>query len=226
MADLQISDLTVALDGRPVLVSCTGVFPGGRRAVLWGPSGAGKSTLLATIAGLLRPANGEIALGERLLFSTARGVDLAPHSRRIGFVFQDLALWPHLTAVAQVKLAGAAVGLGRDGARDLLFGVGIGSLADRRPGKLSGGEQQRLAIARALACEPEILLLDEPFSSVDPGTRAALRELLRNVSPRIPGPTIYVTHEVADARELAESVARLNGGRLTQGGLESLPAGP
>lgn len=195
--------------------SATLRFAGGARTVLWGPSGTGKSTLLLAIAGLVTPASGEIALGERTLFSAPRGVDVAPHRRRIGFVFQDLALWPHLDALAQVALVARAAGRARSDAAATVEAVGIGALAHRRPGELSGGEQQRLAIARALAASPEILLLDEPFSSVDPTTRRSLRALLREISPRISGPTIYVTHDVGDASELAEHLVRLQEGRLS-----------
>jgi molybdate transport system ATP-binding protein len=182
--------------------------------VLWGRSGAGKSTLLNAIAGLVAPQRGTITLGSRVLFSAADRVDLPPHRRRIGYVFQDLALWPHLTALKQVHLVGRPVGLDVAGAFALLESVGLAALANRRPGQLSGGEQQRLAIARALAGKPWIVLLDEPFSSVDLETRASLYDLIRVVSAQVPGPTIYVTHNAEDARSLAEHAVRITAGRL------------
>jgi len=212
--DLSLRDLRVERDGRAVLDGCTGVFPGGRRTVLWGPSGAGKSTLLAAIAGLIAPRAGTIQLGAEVLFSRAESLDRPPHTRGIGFVFQDLALWPHLKAIRQVELVGRAAALGREGAASLLESVGLAGLCDRRPGQLSGGEQQRLAIARALAAKPTVLLLDEPFSSVDMPTRLSLHKLVREVSPLVPGPTIYVTHSAEDARALAEHVLCLDAGRL------------
>jgi ABC-type sulfate/molybdate transport systems ATPase subunit len=215
MADLSVRDLRLERGGRTVVEAATLCVAGGARTVLWGPSGSGKSTLLLAIAGLVAPVSGEIALGEHTLFSASRGVDVAPHRRRIGFVFQDLALWPHLDALAQVALVARAAGGTRSDAADTLEAVGIGALAHRRPGELSGGEQQRLAIARALAGSPEILLLDEPFSSVDPVTRRSLRTLLREISPRIAGPTIYVTHDAGDTSELAEHLVRLRDGRLS-----------
>jgi ABC-type sulfate/molybdate transport systems ATPase subunit len=214
VADLFVQDLRVTREGRPVLDGCNAVFPGGQRTVLWGPSGAGKSTLLSAIAGLLSPQAGTIRLGEQVFFSQSEGIDRAPHRRGVGFVFQDLALWPHLTAIEQVEIVGRAAALGRAGALSLLDSVGLGGLATRRPGQLSGGEQQRLAIVRALAGAPSLLLLDEPFSSVDRKTRLSLHELLRKLSPRVPGPTVYVTHGSEDARALSENVLRLEGGRL------------
>ncbi len=218
MADLHIRGVTILRNGSPVLENATATFPAETRTVLWGPSGAGKSTLLAAIAGLVTPSAGSIEIGARVLFSKTAGIDVVPHARRIGLVFQDLALWPHLRAIDQVRLAGRIAGLEQAGAMKLLESVGLKSLATRRPGELSGGEQQRLAIARAVAPEPEILLLDEPFSSVDMRTRRGLHSLLRAASARIPGPTIYVTHDPVDARELSENAVILEGTRLRADG--------
>lgn len=214
MADLSVRDLRIVREGRVILDGCSALFPAGRRTVLWGRSGAGKSTLLCAIAGLVSPQAGTIELGSQVFFSRSDRIDTAPHQRRVGFVFQDLALWPHLTAMEQVELTGRAVALDRQGALALLESVGLEGLSDRRPGQLSGGEQQRLAIVRALAGKPSLLLLDEPFSAVDRKARLALHSLLRELSPRVPGPTIYVTHSAEDARALAESVMILEGGKL------------
>ena len=197
-----------------VLDGCSADFPSGQRTVLWGRSGTGKSTLLTAIAGLLTPRSGAIELGSRVFFSSADGIDLPPYDRRVGFVFQDLALWPHLSAIDHVYLVGRPAGLDRSGAQALLQSVGLGGLDRRRPGQLSGGEQQRLAIVRALAGRPSVLLLDEPFSSVDRKTKDSLYHLLREVSARVPGPTIYVTHHVDDAVSLADTVMTLEGGQL------------
>lgn len=214
MDNLTVRDLHVQRDGRNILDGCSAEFPAERRTVLWGPSGAGKSTLLSAIAGLIAPRRGTITLGSQILFSAAERIDMPPHERRIGYVFQDLALWPHLTALEQVRLVGRSAGLDAAGAFALLESVGLGSLSGRRPGQLSGGEQQRLAIARALAGKPMILLLDEPFSSVDRDTRTSLYGLIRAVSPQVAGPTIYVTHSSEDAQNLAEHAVRLTEGRL------------
>lgn len=214
MDNLTVRDLHVQRDGRNILDGCSAEFPAERRTVLWGPSGAGKSTLLSAIAGLIAPRRGTITLGSQILFSAAERIDMPPHKRRIGYVFQDLALWPHLTALEQVRLVGRSAGLDAAGAFALLESVGLGSMSRRRPGQLSGGEQQRLAIARALAGKPMMLLLDEPFSSVDRDTRTSLYGLIRAVSPQVAGPTIYVTHSSEDAQNLAEHSVRLTEGRL------------
>lgn len=214
MVDLAIRELRVQRGDRPVLEGCSAAFPGGRRTVLWGTSGAGKSTLLNAIAGLTTPQGGAIALGTQVLFSSPDRIDVPPHRRRIGYVFQDLALWPHLSAMEQVHLVGRTVELTVAGALALLESVGLQGMASRRPSQLSGGEQQRLAIARALAGKPAVLLLDEPFSSVDRKTRMSLYALVRGLSPQISGPTIYVTHDSEDAASLAEHAVRLAAGKL------------
>jgi ABC-type sulfate/molybdate transport systems ATPase subunit len=214
VADLIVRELRVDREGRVVLDGCSADFRSGQRTVLWGRSGTGKSTLLTAIAGLLVPRSGAIELGSRVFFSSANGIDLPPYDRRVGVVFQDLALWPHLSAIDHVYLVGRPAGLDRGGAEGLLQSVGLGGLDRRRPGQLSGGEQQRLAIVRALAGRPSVLLLDEPFSSVDRKTKDSLYDLLREVSARVQGPTIYVTHHADDAVSLADTVMTLEAGRL------------
>jgi len=214
--DLIIRDLIVERDGRVVLDGCTAEFSSARRTVLWGPSGAGKSTLLNAIAGLISPRSGTIQMGERFFFLKQNRVDLPPHQRNVGFVFQDLALWPHLTAIDHVCLVGRSAGINRMAGLQLLESVGLHGLEHRRPGELSGGEQQRLAIARALAQKPSVLLLDEPFSSVDRRIKESLYKLLREMSPLVPGPTIYVTHHADDAIALAECVMKLDRGQLAK----------
>lgn len=214
MSSLTVCDLVVERDARIILDACNAEFPSGRRTVLWGPSGAGKSTLLAAIAGLISPQSGTIRMSERVFFSREKRIDVPPHLRGVGFVFQDLALWPHLTALDHVYLVGRSSALDRTAARQVLASVGLAGLQQRRPGELSGGEQQRLAIARAVAGKPSVLLLDEPFSSVDRRAKDALYKLLRELSPLVPGPTIYVTHHADDAIELAENVLTLGRGKL------------
>jgi ABC-type sulfate/molybdate transport systems ATPase subunit len=214
--DLIIRDLTVERNGSVVLDGCSAEFSSARRTVLWGPSGAGKTTLLNAIAGLISPRLGTIQMGERLFFSKQKETDLPPHQRNVGFVFQDLALWPHLSAIDHLYLVGRSVGLTRVEGQQLLDSVGLHGLAHRRPGELSGGEQQRLAIARALAQKPSVLLLDEPFSSVDRRIKESLYKLLLEMSSLVHGPVIYVTHHADDAIALAECVMTLDRGKLAR----------
>jgi molybdate transport system ATP-binding protein len=178
---------------------------------LVGPSGAGKSTVLRAIAGLVGGAT-----------VTVKGVDwtpLPPEQRRVGFVFQEYALFPHLTVRQNVAFAGPP--------GDLLERFGIAHLADARPASLSGGERQRVALARALARRPEVLLLDEPLSALDPHTRDAVRGELRTTLRELGLPALVVTHDFVDAAALADGIGVLVDGRLVQTGTpEELIAAP
>lgn len=183
---------------------------GGETVALVGPSGAGKTTLLRTVAGLMRPERGRIALGARTWLDTATGVDVPPERRRVGLVFQELALFPHLTVERNVGFAGA-----RD-VQDLLRRFGVEHLRRARPGELSGGERQRVALARALARKPEVLLLDEPLSALDASTRADVRTELRELLATLDVPALLVTHSFEDAAALAGRIGVLLDGRLLQ----------
>ncbi|HEX4739378.1 MAG TPA: ABC transporter ATP-binding protein, partial [Allosphingosinicella sp.] len=182
---------------------------------LVGPSGAGKTTVLRAIAGLARPERGHIRLDDRAWFDAEEGVSLAPEERSVGLVFQDYALFPHLTVRKNV-----AFGARSDPARvdELLERLRISHLADERPGTLSGGERQRVALARALAREPRILLLDEPFGALDAKVRGELRDGLRAIHDEIGLTSIFVTHDHEEAFALGDRVAILNSGRIEQFG--------
>ena len=182
---------------------------------LVGPSGAGKTTVLRAVAGLARPEQGRVALGGEVLFDSAGGIDLPPEERRVGFVFQDYALFPHMT-VAQNVAYGS-----RNGSGELLERFRIAHLARAKPGELSGGERQRVGLARALAREPAVLLLDEPLSALDPHTRAALRRELKIMLDELDLPVLLVTHDFHDAAVLADRVAALADGRIRQVGTPS-----
>jgi molybdate transport system ATP-binding protein len=182
---------------------------------LVGPSGAGKTTVLRAVAGLARPERGLVRLGGDVLFDSALGIDVPPEDRRVGFVFQDYALFPHMT-VAQNVAYGA-----RARAPQLLERFRISHLAGARPGELSGGERQRVGLARALARDPGVLLLDEPLSALDPHTRAALRLELRKMLDELDLPVLLVTHDFHDAAVLADRVAALVDGRVRQVGTPS-----
>jgi iron(III) transport system ATP-binding protein len=186
--------------------------------VLVGPSGCGKTTLLRLIAGLDVPDEGEVWLDRRLV---ARGGCslVPPHQRGIGFVFQDLALWPHLTVRGSLFFVMDSAGVTKSERSKrivrVLELVRIAELADRYPHQLSGGEQQRAAIARALVSEPRLLLLDEPFSSLDSDLRGVLRAELRELRRTLGLTTVYVTHDKGDAHELADRVVTIKSGRIT-----------
>lgn len=192
----------------------------GRCLALAGPSGAGKTSILRAVAGLLAPARGRIACGERVWLDTAAGIDLAPERRGCGYVFQDAALFGHLSAWRNV--AYGLRGVPRDDRRArsvaLLDRFGIGALADERPGRLSGGERQRVALARALAMRPQVLLLDEPLGSLDVRSAAQAGRELAVLLRELELPVVLVTHDFREAAWLGDEVAVLDGGRIVQRG--------
>jgi ABC-type sulfate/molybdate transport systems ATPase subunit len=190
---------------------------------LVGPSGAGKSTLLRHVAGLKRPAHGRITLGEEVWLDTRRKVDLAPERRSVGLVFQEYALFPHMTVAANVAFGGASEA--RVG--ELLERLHIPHLAREKPPRLSGGERQRVAVARALGRDPRVLLLDDPLSALDAHTRTAVREELAETLAALRIPTLIVTHDFLDASTLADRIGVIKDGTLHQTGTpEELTAHP
>jgi len=178
---------------------------------LVGPSGAGKTSVLRVVAGLTRPPRGRVALGDEVWLDTARGVELPPERRRAGLVFQEYALFPHLSVHANV-----AYGAARRPVGALLERFRISHLADAHPRDLSGGERQRVALARALARRPEVLLLDEPLSALDAHTKAEVRGELAELLRELELPALLVTHDYEDAAALAGEVGVLVEGRLRQ----------
>jgi molybdate transport system ATP-binding protein len=195
--------------------------PAGRCLAVAGPSGAGKSTILRIAAGLLRPARGRVACGEDVWLDTAGGIDVPAARRRCGFVFQDYALFGHLTAAQNVAYALPRHGprrARRAEARELLRRFGVADLADAHPATLSGGERQRVAIARALALHPRVLLLDEPLSALDATTRAVAARELSAVLRDTGVPALLVTHDFSEAALLGDEVAIVDGGSVVQRG--------
>ncbi|QBX38172.1 ABC transporter ATP-binding protein [Brevundimonas sp. S30B] len=190
----------------------------GRITALLGPSGSGKSTLLRLIAGLEQPDAGEIRLGDAVLSSPSGHV--APESRDVGLVFQDYALFPHLTVLANVAFGLGHIPRRRREARalKLLEQVGLGDRARSWPHALSGGEQQRVALMRALAREPRVLLLDEPFSGLDRHMRTSVRDFLFPALKASGAAVAVVTHDAEEALLLADDLALLSQGRLLQTG--------
>jgi ABC-type sulfate/molybdate transport systems ATPase subunit len=179
---------------------------------LVGPSGAGKTSVLAVIAGLRRPDRGRVAAGDVAWVDRDAGVDLPPERRRVGLVPQDYALFPHMTVAQNVEFAGG-------GRTDELLGrLRIAHLAGERPAQLSGGERQRVALARALARDPAVLLLDEPLAALDAHTRLLVRDELAEILADLGIPALLVTHDFADATNLADRVAVIDRGRFRQVG--------
>jgi molybdate transport system ATP-binding protein len=185
----------------------------GRETVaLVGPSGAGKTTVLRTIAGLARPDRGRIVLGETVWLDTKQRIDRPSEERSVGYVFQDYALFPHLSVRKNVAFGGV------ERVDELLERFAIRQLAKARPADISGGERQRVALARALAREPAVLLLDEPLSALDAHTRNAVRAELQELLREVRLPTLLVTHDFEDAAALADRIGVVLEGKLLQMG--------
>ncbi|MCL2021546.1 MAG: ATP-binding cassette domain-containing protein [Betaproteobacteria bacterium] len=181
------------------------------KVVIFGPSGSGKSVTLQAIAGLIKPKRGHIRLGGRTLFDSAAGISLPTRSRRIGYVFQDYALFPHLSVLENAGYALRAWPrpLSREAKERILYMLdvfGIAELATSVPSELSGGQQQRVALARALLRDPEVVLLDEPFSAMDLLLRDKMREELAAIQARFNVPFILITHDLEDVRAFADTL--------------------
>ncbi len=189
--------------------------------VLFGPSGAGKSMTLHTIAGLVTPDRGEITLDGQVFFRRQRSsavVNVPARKRRVGYVFQHLALFPHLTALENVAYALWRRRHGQARAMALLERMRLAHLADRYPHELSGGQQQRIALARALAAEPQVLLLDEPFSGLDAAVREHLQRDLRQLQQELGLVVLYVTHHMDEAFAVGDRLALIHEGQVEQVG--------
>lgn len=183
---------------------------------LFGPSGAGKTTILDAIAGLVRPEAGEISIGGETLFDSARGIDLAPERRGIGYVFQDGALFPHRSVKGNLLYGRRRrrLGAGIASLDDVVDLLDLAPLLDRRPARLSGGERRRVAIGRAMLSSPRFLLLDEPLVSLDAGLQDRILPYLLRVRDECRVPFLYVSHALAEVAEVAEEVIVIEGGRV------------
>ncbi len=196
--------------------------PRGKLFTLLGPSGCGKTTTLRSIAGLERPTAGEIEIDGRIVYSSAKGIFVAPNKRNFGMVFQSYAIWPHMNVFENVAFPLAVRRLGRKHIREkvmrMLEAVALDQLVDRDATKLSGGQQQRLALARALVMEPQLLLLDEPLSNLDAKLRSRMRFELKRLQNDLDLTTVYVTHDQSEALALSHEIAVMNEGRVVQVG--------
>jgi molybdate transport system ATP-binding protein len=193
----------------------------GRLTALFGRSGSGKTSLVNVVSGLIRPRRGRVVVDGQVLLDTGRNIFVPVHKRRIGYVFQEARLFPHLTVrqnllfgrwFAPRKSAGASLGGDLDGVLDLL---GIGHLLDRGPGALSGGEKQRVAIGRALLAQPRLLLMDEPLASLDEARKAEILPYIERLRDEAGVPIIYVSHAMAEVARLATTLVTLDEGVVT-----------
>ncbi len=189
-------------------------------SAIFGPSGSGKTTALNCIAGLERPTSGSIDLNNRALFDFGKGINEPPERRRIGYVFQDAALFPHLTVSDNIAFGHQLLSASRRriDPGEVVDLLEIGPLSNRAVTSLSGGERQRVALARALAMSPDLLLLDEPTSSLDGRLRGAVLTYLKQVHLRLGVPMVYVSHSVSEVMYLADFAVVLNSGKIQASG--------
>jgi iron(III) transport system ATP-binding protein len=187
---------------------------------LLGPSGCGKSTILRCVAGLEMPDGGDIDLGDECVFSLSRGINVPPHRRRIGMVFQSYAIWPHMTVYQNVAFPLEVQRQANVRARTMaaLETTGLAALADRYASRLSGGQQQRVAFARAIVSEPSVLLLDEPLSNLDAALREQMCAELRRLHERLRLTTLFVTHDQGEALSMSDRIAVMRDGRFVEVG--------
>src|SRR5580692_3488568 len=201
----------------------------GGATALFGPSGAGKTSVVNMIAGLVAPDRGSIAIDDTVLFDAARGIDVPPHRRRIGYVFQEGRLFPHLSVRQNLDYGRRMSGRPRQAQEHakeferIVALLDIGHLLDRRPRMLSGGERQRVAVGRALLMSPRLLLLDEPLASLDAAHKREILPYLVRLRDDAGIPMVYVSHTAAEVRRIATTVVRLDAGHVVAtGGLELL----
>ena len=223
MADTPSSHAALSVNLRltgPIGLDVAFSVAPGEILALVGPSGSGKTTVLRSIAGLYAPSGGRILCNGSVWLDCDAGINVPARARRVGMVFQSYALFPHRSAAENVMeaLSDLPAVMRRDQARSLLARLHLDGLEDRRPAELSGGEQQRVAVARALARRPEVLLLDEPFSAVDRVTRRGLRRELAELRRELPMPVILVTHDLDDVVRLADRICVMRRGRILQTG--------
>jgi ABC-type Fe3+/spermidine/putrescine transport system ATPase subunit len=212
---LATTALSKSFDQRVVLSNVNFTLESGQRLSIQGPSGTGKTTLLRILAGLEAPDSGKVILDGQLATENTQ-IKRPPWQRGIQLVFQDLGLWPTRTVLQNVMDARKAAGLTKvkEESTRVLNALGLGDFLKRKPGKLSGGEARRLAFARALAMEPQLLLLDEPFASLDPDARQAGFTLLEQVLSQTSAAVILVTHDAEEASRLGGTLMRLHEGEL------------
>ena len=217
--EIRLNQIAKSFDKRQVIHPTTLTIRNGSFTTLLGPSGCGKTTLLRMIAGLETPDDGEIYLDDTCVFSRKRQINLPPEKRNLGFVFQDFALWPHMTVFENVAFGLRARGNTKDlqrRVRDALRTVHLEDFEKRYPHQLSGGQQQRVAFARAIAVQPGCILFDEPLSALDALLREEMRHELTELTHALGITSVFVTHDQTEAMSMSDRIAVLNGGYVEQ----------
>lgn len=192
---------------------------------LFGKSGAGKSTIIAMLAGLITPDSGQIRLGDEILFDSAKGINIAPEDRHVGYVFQDARLFPHMSVAKNLSYGMNRLESSKhtEMYKRVVCLLGLKDLLARRPGKLSGGEKQRVAIGRALLSNPRVLLMDEPLASLDAARKSEILPYIEGLNENFDIPVVYVSHAVEEVVRLADTMVLVSNGRVAAlGGVEDI----
>jgi ABC-type Fe3+/spermidine/putrescine transport system ATPase subunit len=222
MAYIQFQGVGKSYEGRQVVSDYSLAVGKNTITGILGPSGCGKTTILRMLAGLERPDTGKIYINKKAVYDSEKKIDISPEKRDIGMVFQDYALWPHMTVEQHIDFVFRAKKIPHDERRmrmkKYLEMVSLKEKAKRFPHQLSGGEKQRVALIRAIAQEPKVLLLDEPFSNLDQILRKSLKKEIIDLHEKLGTTMIYVTHSCLDITDLADRIVILNEGKLIQEG--------
>lgn len=218
--DITIRDLTMRYGDTTAVDHLNLDIRSGRMLVLLGPSGCGKTTTMRCIAGLERPQGGVIKIGDRVVFDAATNISVPTHKRKVGMVFQSYAIWPHMTVAENVafplKMQRMPKSEIKERVEEVLEMVGLAGFGERNATKLSGGQMQRVAVARSVAMRPGVLLFDEPLSNLDAKLRDKLRFELREIQQKLQLTGVYVTHDQGEALALADEIIVMNQGRIEQ----------
>lgn len=216
---ITLTGITKSFGEKKVILTTSLTIESGSFTTLLGPSGCGKTTLLRMIAGLETPDTGEICFDDRVVFSSEKKINVPPEKRGLGFVFQDFALWPHMSVYENVAFGLRAAHNTKnldEKVRNALHAVQLDEFASRFPHQLSGGQQQRVAFARAIVIEPQCILFDEPLSALDALLREEMRVELKELISRLGITAVFVTHDQTEAMSMSDKIAVLNGGTVEQ----------
>lgn len=217
--EIKLINLTKSFGAKQVIQPTSFIIQSGSLTTLLGPSGCGKTTLLRMIAGLETPDSGEIWFADRCVFSSEKKINLPPEKRGLGFVFQDFALWPHMTVFENVAFGLRAAGKTDkldEKVKNALHAVQLDDFARRYPHQLSGGQQQRVAFARAIVIEPACILFDEPLSALDALLREEMRSELRTLITKLGITGVFVTHDQIEAMSMSDAIAVCHAGKVEQ----------